>query len=88
MVLASNGYTMPASRASLEAWINRYNIGFTTVIDAPGLGQQTNRAWGQRDTAMVVELSTMRVIRREEFHDGTRSSAARAIPELLLRLRR
>lgn len=88
MVLASNGYTAPASRGALDAWIARFGIGFTTVIDAPGLGQQTNRAWGQRDTAMIVDLATMRVVRREEWHDGAQSSAARVIPDLLMRLRR
>jgi hypothetical protein len=88
MVLASNGYVNPASRSALEAWINRFQVPFTTVIDAPGMGTATNRAWGDRDTAMVVDLATMRVLRREVAWDGERSAAARAIPVLLERLRR
>jgi hypothetical protein len=89
MVLSTRNYNAPAMRADLERWVTTYRQTFTAVIDGadePRLASQMT--WGPRDTAFVVDLSTMQIVARERNHDGMRSAAARAIPELLRRLRK
>jgi hypothetical protein len=61
-VLGSTGFFNPATASDLDAWVATYDLNVTSVIDAPGLGMQTINALGVRETAIIIDLSTMRVI--------------------------
>lgn len=88
MVLSTEGYSTPATRTSLEAWVRQYNLPVTSVRDAPSeprLASQTR--YGVRDTVFIVELATMRIVARERWLDSNGSVVARAAPALLRLLR-
>jgi len=51
----------PADRAHLDAWITTYELHVTSVIDAPGHELATLNDFGIRETALVVNLPTMRI---------------------------
>ena len=63
-VLGSSEFTNPADRAHLDAWVTTYELSFTSVIDAPGHELATLNAVGIRETALVIELTTMQVMFR------------------------
>lgn len=61
-VLGSQGFFYPATDASLTAWLTTYDLTVTAVIDAPGHALETLHAAGVRETAVIVDLSTMKVV--------------------------
>lgn len=55
----------PASRADLDAWLTNYPMVTTTVIDTPpGSGTKTLSTYGQREQIFIVELSTMKIVKK------------------------
>jgi hypothetical protein len=64
-VLISHGFFSPATRDYLDAWVKTYDFSMTSVIDAPGHELATLNAMGIRETALVIELSTMHVVFRK-----------------------
>jgi hypothetical protein len=86
LVLSTRGYTVPARRSDLVAWVNSYRLPVTSVIDAPDEAPlASQRLYGPRDTAFLVDLSTMRIVARERTFT-TRSAFLRILPELVRRL--
>ncbi|HEX4339563.1 MAG TPA: hypothetical protein VH062_26835 [Polyangiaceae bacterium] len=63
-VLGSTQFTNPADKKHLDAWIQAYDLRTTTLIDEPGHELSTLDAIGIRETALVVELATMKVVFR------------------------
>jgi hypothetical protein len=61
-VLASEGFSFVADRTHLDAWLATYDLRVTSVIDAPGHGLETLHVVGMRETSLVVDLSTMKVV--------------------------
>lgn len=51
----------PADRAHLDAWITTHELRVTSVIDAKGYELSTLNDFGIRETALVVDLPTMRI---------------------------
>ena len=88
MILSTRNYINPASRSDLRAWVDTYRLPTTTVIDAPEEPRLTSqRRYGQRDTAFLVDLATMRIVAKEQTYT-TQSAFARIVPELTRRLAR
>ena len=75
----------PTSRADLDAWIGSHHLTIPTVMDAPGMDGASLKALERREIAYLVDLSTMKILRRylgSVF--GTGESAAKtAMAELL-----
>ncbi|HEX3596272.1 MAG TPA: hypothetical protein VHU80_14280 [Polyangiaceae bacterium] len=63
-VLGSFEFTNAADRKHLDAWIGAYDLTMTSVIDAPGHPLTTLNDVGVRETALVVDPTTMRVVFR------------------------
>jgi hypothetical protein len=63
-VLGSFEFTNPADRAHLDAWIRTYELTMTSVIDSPGHGLTTLTDVGIRETALVIDLTTMQIVFR------------------------
>ncbi|MEI8256554.1 MAG: hypothetical protein WCJ30_12850 [Deltaproteobacteria bacterium] len=75
----------PVARADLDAWVNTYGLHVTTVMDPPGTGTVTFTTWGIRETAFIVDLTTMQILTKINGSTaGTGASAVgQAIPMLL-----
>lgn len=87
-VLVSKQYSDPANRTHLDAWVATYDLTVTTVIDAPGHELESLDAIGIRETAVIVELPSMRILWRatgDLFGVGA-SSVELAATELVSRL--
>jgi hypothetical protein len=89
-VLGSQGFFSPADRAHLDAWVETYGFVTTSVIDAPGHELATRDAMEIRETALVVDLATMRVLFRMtgDLAGIEPSSLCGAFPEMHRRLAR
>jgi hypothetical protein len=61
-VLASEGFTFVADRTHLDAWLATYDLRVTSVIDAPGHGLETLHVVGVRETSLIVDLATMKIV--------------------------
>jgi hypothetical protein len=78
------------SRADLDAWVRTYRLPITTVIDALE-GRPTpcvsasNRTYGVRESAFIVDLATMRIVRKYNGDLGGAGDSAigMLVPELL-----
>ena len=75
----------PATRADLTTWVNNYRLPVTSLVDRPGTGTVTLNTYGIRESAFIVDLATMRVVRK--FNGSVAgvgaSAIAQAIPEML-----
>lgn len=54
----------PATHDQLDAWITSRKIAFPMTIDKPETPFLAKKTLGPRETAYVVELSTMKVLLR------------------------
>ena len=52
----------PPTKAQLDSWITAGNLTVSSFIDAPGNGSQTINLFVVRERAVVVDLSTMKVV--------------------------
>lgn len=73
-VLATRGYTVPADRVALDAWIGTHGVWFTAVIDAPGRGAVTLNTYGPRETSFVFDTTTMVVLARYQGDTAARDA--------------
>jgi hypothetical protein len=65
-VLMTAGFGVP-TKANLDAWVNKYNLFFTTMVDLdPKL--PTNNTLGRRDQAYIIDLTTMKIL---QYIDGS-----------------
>lgn len=62
-ILMTNG-GQRATRSALDAWVNRFGLRITTLIDPAGVGTRTLATYGVRESAFIVDLATMRVVRK------------------------
>lgn len=62
-ILMTNG-GQRATRTALDAWVNRFGLHITALIDPAGVGTRTLNTYGIRESAFIVDLSTMRVVRK------------------------
>jgi hypothetical protein len=61
-VLITTGFVNPPKKTDLDAWIDKYKIPVTSVMDLPGKGPVTKNALGERETAYIVDLQTMKIL--------------------------
>lgn len=83
-VLETKGFAAPV-RADLDAWITTYKLPVTSLIDSASTPLATFNAYGQREQAFVVDLRTMKILKKVEgsvFGTGD-SSVKQLIPFLL-----
>jgi hypothetical protein len=75
----------PVARADLDAWATKYPFVTTTLMDPPGSGTPTFDAWGRREQTFVVELSTMKIVKKisGSIAGVGDSSVKQAIPVIL-----
>jgi hypothetical protein len=87
-VLVSKQYSSPATRSHLDAWVAAFDLTVTTVIDAPGHELGSLAAIGVRETAILVDLATMKIVWRRtgDLFGIQDSSVDFAATELLSRL--
>ena len=52
------------TKADLDTWVNTYKIPVTSVMDPPGTGTKTFTAYGRRENAFVVDLKTMKILKK------------------------
>jgi hypothetical protein len=76
----------PVAKADLNAWITTYKLPVTSVIDTPpGSGTKTLTFFGIRETCVVVDVRTMKIVKKVNGSVmGTGdSSVKQLIPEIL-----
>ncbi len=56
---------VPATQTQLIAWIKAGGIEFNAWHDPPGVGQRILGELAPRETAFLVELSTMKVLAKQ-----------------------
>lgn len=55
----------PAKKADLDAWVTKYAVVTTTLIDTPaGTGTKTLSVYGQREQIFIVEMKTMKIVKK------------------------
>ena len=88
-ILMTNG-GQRATRSNLDAWVNRFDLRITALIDPAGVGTRTLNTYGVRESAFIVDLSTMRIVRKINGSvTGVGPSAiSQIVPTLLDLLRR
>lgn len=88
-ILMTNG-GQRATRSALDAWVNRFDLRITALIDPAGVGTRTLNTYGVRESAFIVDLSTMRIVRKINGSvTGIGPSAiSQIVPTLLDLLRR
>ena len=62
-VLMTKGFTMPSTQGDVDAWITKYKLVETVVKDPDGSGTPSLDNLGARDTAYIVDLKTMKVVK-------------------------
>lgn len=88
MVLSSQGYTARPDREALDAWVRTYGLEVTAVIDAPEEPFPASQSrYGGYDSALVVDLASMRVVARERLFASTGSAVRRAATTMMRLLR-
>lgn len=63
-ILGTYGFvpTPSPTKAQLDSWITAGNLTVSSFIDAPGYTSQTINLFVVRERAVVVDLSTMKVV--------------------------
>lgn len=60
-IVITKAFTGPPAKADLDAWITKYSLVNTAAMDPTGTGTPTHDLLGERDTAYIVELPSMKV---------------------------
>jgi hypothetical protein len=87
-VLITQDYFSVANRSHLDAWVATYDLTVTSVIDASDRELESYRRIGIRETTLVVDLSTMKVVWRltGDLFGIDPSSVSAGAAEILARL--
>jgi hypothetical protein len=64
LLAEGSSYTVPAEAAHLDSWIGTAEMPFTALIDPPAVGQRIIEQIGPRETTLVVELESMKILVR------------------------
>lgn len=88
-ILMTNG-GQRATRSALDAWVNRFGLRNTALIDPAGVGTRTLNTYGVRESAFIVDVSTMRIVRKVNGSVAGigPSAVAQILPTMLDLLRR
>ncbi len=75
----------PVAKADLDAWIKKFPLPVTTVMDVTALPRQTVAFFGIRETCVIVDVKTMKIVKKINGSvAGTgASSVKQLIPEIL-----
>jgi hypothetical protein len=77
----------PATRANLDAWVTKYAVVTTTLLDTPaGTGTKTLSVYGMREQVFIVEMKTMKIVKKisgSVFGPPAPSSITQAVPIIL-----
>ncbi|GAC1351614.1 MAG: hypothetical protein NVSMB1_06310 [Polyangiales bacterium] len=73
-----------ASKSDLDAWIGKGKIFTTSMIDPMGSGTPTLTAFGIRETAVIVDLRTMKIV--EKVNGSVAGIGASSVAQLLPKL--
>lgn len=65
LLAAGETSTVPATEVHLGAWIEAFEIPFTTAIDLPGVGPRILKDFSPAENAYLVELDTLTILQRE-----------------------
>jgi hypothetical protein len=79
-VLAAKGGG-PVTTADLDAWIKVPGLKVTSLMDPPGPARVTLNAFGIRETGVIVDLRTMKIVKK--INGDTTGLSASSINELL-----
>lgn len=71
----------PPSEADLRTWINSNNMIVTALIDATDAPKATLNAFGIRETAVIVDLRTMKIV--QKINGSTIGAPPSSIKQLL-----
>lgn len=63
-VLASKQDVPQPTQADLRAWISTYRLTVHSLIDPPGSAKATLTAFGIRETGVIVDLRTMKIVKK------------------------
>jgi hypothetical protein len=84
-ILAENSIGGTAAKSDLDAWITAYSLTVTSMRDADGSASASHNALGIRESAFIVDLSTMKIVQMvpgDTTGLGT-TSIAKAVPMIL-----
>ena len=73
--------TARVTRTELNASVNRAQLRVTSLIDGSPTGLETNMQYGVKDTTLVVEMPSMRVLWRARNGGARDIQSAAAVLE-------
>lgn len=81
-ILGSKSGGVP-SQTDVKAWVDTYDLHVTTVKDGPG--SKSIAFFGVRETAVVVDLRTMKIVKKVNgsVAGSGDSSVKQLVPEVL-----
>ena len=74
------------AKADLNNWVNTFNLPVTSVMDTPpGSGTKTLTFFGIRETCVVVDVRTMKIVKKVNgsVTGSGDSSVKQLIPQIL-----
>jgi hypothetical protein len=80
-VLASKVGAAQPSEADLRAWVDKGTLIVHSLIDPPGNANATLNAFGIRETAVIVDLRTMKILKK--INGSTAGTPPSSIQQLL-----
>jgi hypothetical protein len=74
----------PVAESNLRAWIEGNKLTVTSLMDPPGSGTPTLDAFGIRETCFIVDLTTMKIVKKinGSVSGSGDSSIKQLMPEL------
>jgi hypothetical protein len=73
------------AESNLRAWIDGNKLTVTSLMDPPGTGKTSEAAFGIRETCLIVDLRTMKIVKKinGSITGSGDSSIKQMVPELL-----
>ncbi len=86
-ILETRAFSAP-KKNDLDTWVNTYKLTVTSLIDPASAPRATYDTYGTREIAFVVELSTMKVLKKYQGNTAppstsTPSSIDSAVTDIL-----
>lgn len=80
-ILASKQLSPQPTQADLRAWITKQKLIVHSLIDPPGSANVSLNAFGIRETAVIVDLKTMKILKK--INGSTAGAPPSSIQQLL-----